>query len=72
MSPLQWQVSEEKWPHAETWCYIRGNRAIGGVGADVCIPQADCMVGNVLVGVRGLLCTVMAGRGAQGEVYLWL
>lgn len=59
MSPLQWQVSGEKRPHAETWCYSCGNRAIGGVGADalvgrdVCVPEADCMVGNVLVGGSG-------------------
>lgn len=78
MSLLQWQVSGEKWPHAEPGLFIRGNRAIGGVGADalvgwdVYVPQADCMVGNVLVGVYPVLCAVMAGCGEQTKLYLWL
>lgn len=36
MSPSLWQVSGEKRPHTATWCYIRGNRAIG-VGTDALV-----------------------------------
>lgn len=54
MSRSRWQVSGEKRPHGATWCYIRGNGAIGvgadaPVGQDVCVPKADCMVGNILL-----------------------
>lgn len=62
MSLLQWQVSGEKWPHAEPGLFIRGNRAIGGVGADalvgwdVYVPQGR-LYGGKCFG-RGLSCAV--------------